>query len=117
MIADAELFREADENAKAIVDARNNLEGMIYQMKTSLSDDNMSSIPDDMKTELTAIIDEKVSWLEANQMATKEDYEAQANELNEKMKPLQEKIMAGMPTAPDVPAGENHHSVNIDEVD
>ena len=117
MIADAELFREADENAKAIVDARNNLEGMIYQMKTSLSDDNMSSIPEDMKTELTAIIDEKASWLEANQMATKEDYEAQANELNEKMKPLQEKIMAGMPTAPDVPAGENHHSVNIDEVD
>ena len=117
MIADAELFREEDEKAKEIIDARNNLEGMIYQMKTSLGDDNMSSIPEDMKSELTAIIDEKASWLDANQMATKEEYEAQTNELNEKMKPLQEKMMASMPDAPDVPVGQTHDSANIEDVD
>ncbi len=118
MIADAELFREADETAKAIVDARNNLEGMVYQMKSALSDEKIASqIDETMKTELTAVIDEQATWLDANQMATKEEYETRAEELKTKMKPLQDKMMAEMPTAPDVPTGETPHSVNIDEVD
>jgi len=118
MIADAELFREADETAKAIVDARNNLEGMVYQMKSALSDEKIASqIDETMKTELTAVIDEQATWLDANQMATKEEYETRAEELKTKMKPLQDKMMAEMPTAPDVPTDETPHSVNIDEVD
>lgn len=118
MIADAELFREADETAKAIVDARNNLEGMVYQMKSALSDEKIASqIDETMKTELTAVIDEQATWLDANQMATKEEYETRAEELKTKMKPLQDKMMAEMPTAPDVPSQETPHSVNIDEVD
>jgi heat shock protein 1/8 len=118
MIADAELFREADENAKTIVDARNNLEGIVYQMKSALSDEKMASLIDEsMKTELTAVIDEQTTWLDANQHSTKEEYETRAEELNGKMKHLQEKMTAGMPTTPDVPTGETHHSVNIDDVD
>jgi heat shock protein 1/8 len=118
IIADAELFREADEKAKAIVDARNNLEGIVYQMKSALSDEKMASqIDESMKTELTAVIDEQTNWLDANQLATKEEYETRAEELNGKMKHLQEKMTCGMPTTPDVPTGQTHKSINIDEVD
>jgi heat shock protein 1/8 len=118
IIADAELFREADENAKAIVDARNNLEGIVYQMKSALSDEKMASqIDESMKTELTAVIEEQTNWLDANLLATKEEYETRAEELNGKMKHLQEKMTGGMPTTPDVPTGETHNSINIDEVD
>jgi heat shock protein 1/8 len=118
MIADAELFRETDENAKAIVDARNNLEGIVYQMKSTLFDEKIAShIDESMKTELTAVIDEQTTWLDANPVATKEEYETRTEELNGKMKHLQEKMTAGMPTTSDVPTGETHQSVNIDDVD
>jgi heat shock protein 1/8 len=118
MIADAELFRESDENAKAIVDARNNLESIVYQMKSVLSDEKIASqIDESMKTELTAVIDEQTNWLDTNQDATKEEYETRAEEVNRKMKHLQEKMTDGMPNTPDVPTGETHHSLNIDDVD
>ena len=118
MISDAELFREADETAKAIVDARNNLESIVYQMKSALNDEKMASqIDESMKTELTAVIEEEATWLDANQMTTKEEYEIRAEELKRKMKPLQDKMMAEMPTGGDVPFEETPRSVNIDEVD
>jgi heat shock protein 1/8 len=119
MVADAELFREDDENAKAIVDARNNYEGQVYQMKSALGDEKMASVIDEsMKTELTGVIEEHSSWLDANQMASKEEYETRTEELKEKMKPIQEKMMAGMPEmSGDLPSEKTPHSVNIDEVD
>ena len=139
MLADAEQFKEDDENAKAIIDARNNFEGFVYQMKSTLSDEKLSSIIDEnMKTELSEVIEENTKWLDSNQMASKEEYESRTEELKEKMKPLQEKItanmgdmggmpdmggmggmpdmagMAGMPGMPDM-AGAG--MPNIDEVD
>jgi len=98
MLADAEQFKEDDENAKAIIDARNNFEGFVYQMKSTLSDEKLSSIIDEnMKTELSEVIEENTKWLDSNQMASKEEYESRTEELKEKMKPLQEKITANMP--------------------
>jgi L1 cell adhesion molecule like protein len=49
-----------------------------------------------MKEDLTKLVDENVSWLENNQMASKEEYESRMKEFQEAMKPLQEKMMAGM---------------------
>ena len=98
MLAEAEQFKEDDENAKAIIDARNNFEGFVYQMKSTLSDEKLSSIIDEnMKTELSEVIEENTKWLDSNQMASKEEYESRTEELKEKMKPLQEKITANMP--------------------
>ena len=103
MLADAEQFKEDDENAKAIIDARNNFEGFVYQMKSTLSDEKLSSIIDEnMKTELSEVIEENTKWLDSNQMASKEEYESRTEELKEKMKPLQEKITANMPNMPDM---------------
>ena len=95
MVADAEKFKEDDEKAKETIDARNNLESTIYQMKSTLSDEKMSSLFDgELKDSLNKIIDENVSWLESNQMASKEEYDKKLSEFQEAMKPLQEKMMA-----------------------
>ena len=123
MVADAEKFKDEDENAKQTIDSRNNYENLVYQMKSTLSDEKMASLIDEtMKTDLTKIIDESTSWLDANQKASKEEYESRLKEFQEAMKPLQEKMMAsaggeggmpgGMPDVTDMPSGPN-----IDEVD
>ena len=136
MVADAEQFKEDDEKAKEIIDARNNFESLVYQMKSTLSDEKLSSIIDsELKTELEKVIEENTNWLDSNQMASKEEYESRTKDLQEKMKPLQEKMMAGMsgmPNMPDMsdmsddlpktnPSDETTHGtprfVDIDEVD
>ena len=128
MVADAELFKEEDEKAKEIIDARNNFEGLVFQMKSTLSDEKLSSVIDEnMKTELTKVIEENTNWLDNNQMASKEEYETRSKEFQEKMKPLQEKMMAGMSGMPnmpnDLPSNFNNETttenpkVNIDDVD
>ena len=126
MLADAEKFKDEDENAKQTIDARNSYENMVYQMKSTLSDEKLASLIDEtLKTDLTKIIDESSSWLDSNTMASKEEYESRLKEFQEAMKPLQEKMMAsmggqgmpggmpgGMPDVSDMPSGPN-----IDEVD
>ena len=105
MVADAEKFKEDDEKAKETIDARNNFENNVYQMKSTLNDEKMSSIIDEeLKSSLTKVIEENVSWLENNQMASKEEYDTRLKDFQESMKPLQEKMMAGMQgNMPDMP--------------
>ena len=133
MVADAEKFKEDDEKAKETIDAKNNFENSVYQMKCTLNDEKMSSLVDEeLKSSLTKIIEENMSWLENNQMASKEEYENRSKQFQDAMKPLQEKMMAGMQGMGDMPSGmpdmpKSHPSdetthgspkvVDIDDVD
>ncbi len=127
MVADAEKFKEDDEKAKETIDAKNNFENSVYQMKSTLGDEKMSSLVDEeLKSSLTKIIEENMSWLENNQMASKEEYDSRLKEFQEAMKPLQEKMMAGMGGMPSDmpkshPSDETTHGtpkvVDIDDVD
>lgn len=126
MVADAEKFKEDDEKAKETIDAKNNFENSVYQMKSTLNDEKMSSIIDEeLKSSLTKIIEENMSWLENNQMASKEEYENRSKQFQDAMKPLQEKMMASMPQTQDMPkshpSDETTHGtpkvVDIDDVD
>ena len=97
MINDAEKFKEQDDKAKELIDSKNNYENFVFQMKNSLTDEKFSSLLDDpMKSELTEALDEASTWIDDNQKASKEEYDSRLEELKVKMKPLQEKLMAGM---------------------
>ena len=97
MVEEAERFKDDDEKAKAVIESRNNFENIVYQMKTTLNDEKLSSVVESsLKENLLKIIDENVSWLENNQMASSEEYDNKMKEFQEEMKTLQEKMMAGM---------------------
>ena len=128
MVNDAEKFKEDDEKAKETIDSRNNLESSIYQMKSTLGDEKMSSLFDDeLKDSLNKAIDENINWLESNQQAPKEEYDEKLSKFQEAMKPLQEKLMASMPqgmpndTPKSYSSDETTHGtpkvVDIDDVD
>tara|TARA_B100001173_G_scaffold133407_1_gene115901 strand:+ start:10853 stop:12787 length:1935 start_codon:yes stop_codon:yes gene_type:complete len=130
MVAEAEEFKEDDEKAKEIIDARNNFESLVYQFKSTLDDEKLSSVIDEnLKNELTEIITENTQWLDNNQMASKEEYETKSKFIQDKMKILQEKMMPNMPNMPnmqsDLPntysSDETTHGtpkvVDIDDVD
>tara|TARA_B100001175_G_scaffold259166_1_gene227811 strand:+ start:10512 stop:12446 length:1935 start_codon:yes stop_codon:yes gene_type:complete len=130
MVAEAEEFKEDDEKAKEIIDARNNFESLVYQFKSTLDDEKLSSVIDEnLKNELTEIITENTQWLDNNQMASKEEYETKSKFIQDKMKILQEKMMPNMPNMPNMQkwipntysSDETTHGtpkvVDIDDVD
>ena len=97
MVEEAEKFKEDDEKAKELIDSKNSYESLVYQMKTTVNDEKSSSMIDEsMKNELNKIIEEHISWLDGNQMASKEEYNDKKIEFEKSMKPLQDKMMAGM---------------------
>jgi L1 cell adhesion molecule like protein len=106
MLEEAERFKDDDEKAKQLIETRNNFENQVYQFKSTLNDEKMSSIIDEaMKEELTKVIEDNIVWLENNQMASKEEYDSKLSEFQEAMKPLQEKMMAGMQGMEGMPQG------------
>ena len=122
MLADAEKFKDDDENAKQTIEVRNSYENLVYQMKTTLSDEKTTSLVDEtLKTDLTKIIDESISWLDSNQMVSKEEYESRLKKFQEAMKPLQEKMMASGGEMHDDDEMQNEsytpQGPSIDEVD
>merc|ERR1719488_168109 len=77
MVDEAERYKAEDEANRVRVEAKNSLENYCYSMKNTMSDEKLASkLSDDDKSTVTAKIDETTSWLDANQMAEKEEYEA-----------------------------------------
>ena len=97
MLADAERFKDEDERAKQVIESRNSYESLVYQMKSTLDDEKITSMLDKtLADELNATIKQHSDWLENNQMASQEEYDKRKQELQDAMKPVQEAMMAGM---------------------
>ncbi|KAH8056000.1 ATP binding protein [Aureococcus anophagefferens] len=82
MVDEAERYKAEDEANKVRVEAKNSLENYCYSMKNTMSDEKLAAkLSDDDKSTVNAKITETTSWLDANQMAEKEEYEAKQKEL------------------------------------
>merc|ERR1712093_400060 len=89
MVDEAERYKAEDEANRVRVEAKNSLENYCYSMKNTMSDEKLASkLSDDDKSTVTAKIDETTSWLDANQMAEKEEYEAKQKELEAVVNPI-----------------------------
>jgi heat shock protein 5 len=77
MLKDAEMFAEADREAKEKIDAKNSFESYIYSMRNTIEDPEKLKgklDPDDVETIEDALNDAK-DWLESNMDAEKEEFE------------------------------------------
>jgi L1 cell adhesion molecule like protein len=89
MVDEAERYKAEDEANRVRVEAKNSLENYCYSMKNTMGDEKLASkLSDDDKSTVTAKIDETTSWLDANQMAEKEEYEAKQKELEAVVNPI-----------------------------
>jgi L1 cell adhesion molecule like protein len=132
MVKEAERFKEEDERQRKKIDAKNSLENYSYSLKNTMQDDKVADKLDASdKASLTAKIDETISWIESNQGAEVEEFEARQKELEGIAMPIMTKLyqsggapggmpdMGGMPGAGGPPpsgaggAGGPH----IEEVD
>ncbi len=100
MVQEGEKYKDEDNERKLTIEARNNLEALVYQYKETMAQDSIKEKlgTDDYDT-MNTTVDELDKWLLDDK--TKEEYENKLNEINEKMNPIMMKVYSGgeMPQA------------------
>jgi len=83
MIADSEKYAEEDKAIKEKIDAKNQLENYIYQMKNSVEDKEKlaEKIDAEDKTKISDALTDAQDWLNANGDAEKDEFEDKLKEL------------------------------------
>ena len=89
MVQEAEEFAEEDKRTKQRIDGRNALESYCYQLKNTLDDEEKPlDISEEDRETLDEAIKEALEWLDENQEAEKEDYDAKQNEIEAVANPI-----------------------------
>jgi molecular chaperone DnaK (HSP70) len=73
MVREAEEFAEQDAAEKGNVEARNQLEAYLYNLKNSINDTLEGKLEESEKEELSKAIEDTLVWLEDNPAAEKAD--------------------------------------------
>jgi L1 cell adhesion molecule like protein len=136
MVQDAEKFADEDAKVRDRIQAKNNLEAFALGIKSSLREENFTNkIGEEDKATLEKVVEETMTWLDANQAADMEEIEGKKKEVEGIVYPIMQKLYAattaetpgGMPGAGGFPgmaggmSGTTNHTPSqgpkIDEVD
>ena len=90
MVKEAEEFAEEDKKIKERIDARNNLETYVYNMKSTINDKDKlaDKLESDDKEKIENSLKEALDWLDDNQSAEKEDFEEKLKEVEAVCNPI-----------------------------
>lgn len=92
MVQEAEEFADEDKRTKERVDGRNNLESFCYRIKAMLDDEEKPMDPtEEERGALEEVVSEALEWLDENQEAEKEDYDAKQKEVEGIANPIIQK--------------------------
>merc|ERR1719446_1725504 len=127
MVKEAEKYAAEDEAMKDKIEAKNGLENYAYSMRNSINDEKMKDkLEAEDKETIEKAVTETTEWLDANQSAEKDEYDAKQKELEGVCNPIMMKMYGaaggeggmpgGMPGgAP--PGDDGGAGLTIDEVD
>merc|ERR1712164_175636 len=110
MVKEAEKYAAEDDAMKEKVEARNGLENYAYSMRNSINDEKLKDkLEAADKETIEKAINDATSWLDSNQTAEKEEFEAKQKELEVVCNPIMMKVYqgagGGMPGADGMPGG------------
>lgn len=115
MVADAESFKAEDDAQRERVAAKNGFEAYAYGMKQTLEGDAVKGKIDEAERgPVLQKITEAMSWLDANQLASKDEFEHSQKELESVCNPL----VAKLNSAPGAgPQAAHANGTTVEEVD
>lgn len=90
MVREAEEFAEEDRKVKEKIDARNQLETYVYNMKNTIGDKDKlaDKLESEEKEKVEGALKEALEWLDDNQNAEKEDYDEKLKEVEAVCNPI-----------------------------
>jgi L1 cell adhesion molecule like protein len=127
MVSEAEKYAAEDEQNKKKIEAKNGLENYCYSMKNTLQEEKLQDKFDaGDKDKIEKAVQDCLDWLERNQMAETEEFEAKQKELEGIINPIMMKVyqsagggdmpdMGGMGGAP--PGAGGAGGPTVEEVD
>ncbi|XP_036622229.1 heat shock 70 kDa protein 1A [Trichosurus vulpecula] len=124
MVQDAEKYKAEDEAQREKVSAKNALESYAFNMKSAVEDEGLKGkISEEDKRKVLEKCQEAISWLDANQLAEKEEFEHKRKELEQVCNPIITGLYQGAGGPPGGSCGpQSQHSSSgtgptIEEVD
>ncbi|CAH1997098.1 unnamed protein product [Acanthoscelides obtectus] len=96
MVNEAEKYRNEDDKQKATISAKNALESYCFNIKSTMEDDKIKEKISEADKNTVMVI----AWLDANQLADKEEYEHKQKELENICNPIITKLYQGAGGAP-----------------
>ena len=112
MVQDAEKYKDEDEKYAKKVEAKNGLENYCYQMKGTVE-----KIEGEDKETVETKVSEVLEWLDTNQSAETEEFEAKQKELTEVCTPIITKMYAEEKKGEPEPEPASTSGPTIEEVD
>ena len=93
MCADAEKFKADDDKQRQRIEAKNQLEGFAYSIRNTLKDEKVAgALAEDDKKKVETAVNETIDWLDHNQTAEKDEYDAKMKELEGVVQPVMAKM-------------------------
>merc|ERR1712193_548727 len=82
MVAEAEKFKAEDEQNKEKVEAKNGLENYCFTMRNTLQEEKLKDkFEGGDKEKIEKAVQDALDWLDKNQLAEKDEFEAKQKEL------------------------------------
>ena len=95
MVAEAEKFKAEDDANRSKVEAKNQFEGYVFNIRNTLNDENVASkIDSSDKTKIEKAINEASDWLDSHRgdLVSKEEYDAKQKEIEKIVNPIISKL-------------------------
>merc|ERR1712177_78941 len=93
MVQEAEKFKAEDETQKQKIEAKNGLENYCFTMRNTLQEEKLKDkFEGDDKDKIEKAIQEALDWLDKNQLAEKDEFEAKQKELEGVVNPIMMKV-------------------------
>merc|ERR1712159_506385 len=111
MVSEAEKYRAEDEANKQKVEAKNGLENYCFTMRNTLNEEKLKDkFEDGDKEKIEKAVQEALDWLDKNQLAEKDEFEAKQKEVEGIVNPIMMKVYqaaggGGMPEGGGMPGG------------
>lgn len=92
MVEEAEKFKADDDKVRSRIEARNKLESYVYNSKsTVLDNDKMKTALGSDAEQFETVVNDAMKWLDDNQSASQEEYEAKQKEVEHVLMPMIQK--------------------------
>lgn len=89
MVNDAERYKDEDEKQKTRISSKNSLESYAFHMKSTMEDEKIKDkISAEDKKKILDKCEEVIHWLDANQLADKEEFDHKQKELEGVCNPI-----------------------------
>lgn len=109
MVNEADQYKAEDEKQRDRIQAKNGLESYAFNMKSTIEDEKLKDkIPEPDRKTVMEKCEEVIKWLDANQLAEKEEFEHKQKELESVCNPIVTRLYqesGGMPGAGGMPGG------------